>query len=155
MKHVKSFERLTSDEVFDIFKDTYNQNPLKEDHDFYIFLAGEKFEEAENGLYKKVLDIENMVRIKLDKESVGAMQGLKMRAMTQQGVKMYHIWLPNDIRELVDGKGSNSIESWLVDLIDKHKQTGSDDHGKKIYKEVINKHEEREKIKKDSNRYNI
>lgn len=155
MKHIKSFERLTSDEIFDIFKDTYNQNPLKEDHDFYIFLASDKFEETKNGLYKKVLDIENMVKIEPDKESMGAMQMLNIRAMHQQGVKMYHIWLPKDIREIVSGKGSNSIEPWLVDLIDKHKQQGSDAHGKKIYRDVSDKHKERREMKNDTDKYNL
>jgi hypothetical protein len=155
MKHIKNFERLTSDEAFDIFKDIYNQNPLKKDHDFYIFLAGDKFEETKNGLYKKILDIENMVRIKPDKESLSAMQVLNIRARHQHNVRMYHIWLPNDIREMVDGKGSNSIEPWLLDLINKHKQYNSDDHGKKIYKDVFNKHEERKLMKKDTDRYNI
>ena len=143
MKIIKKFEAYqTPDEQkekdetqIEILQDLINENPLSKDHDFYIFLGSDKFKETKDGLYKKVLEIERMVRITPDIQSIGAMKGMQMRAMVQQGVKLYHIWLPVEIRADVDGKGY-SLEPWIVDLINKHKSTGTDDHGKNVYKKI-------------------
>lgn len=145
MKYIKTYEK-NSEENSELLGDLLSENPLSKTHDFYIFLAGEKFEETENGLYKKVLDIENMVRI--TPNSVGAMKGLEMRAKFQQGVRLYHIWLPQEIRDDVEGHGSK-LEPWLVDLIDKHKRIGDKDgEGRKVMDDVIQR-------RKDINKYNL
>lgn len=143
MKHIKQFE--TIEEKVDLLDDLLRENPLSEDHDFYIFLASETFVPAENNLFKKGLDIENMVRIKADSQSVAAMAMLDMRSRFQAGTKLYHIWLPKELREEVEGNGGRSLEPWIVDLINKYKRIGTDSEGKRITKEVIDR---REDIKK-------
>jgi len=148
MKYIKTYEKRSEEVSADLLADLLNENPLSETHDFYIFLAGEKFEEDENGKYDKKLNIENMIRITPDVKSVGSMKGLQMRAMFQQNVKLYHIWLPQEIRDDIEGKGSN-LESWLVKLIDKYKRRGDPTgEGKKVMDDVIQR-------KRDINRYNV
>lgn len=149
MKYLKTFEKRSEEVQADLLADLLSENPLSETHDFYIFLGGEKFVEDENGKYDKKLDIENMVRITPDVQSIGAMKGLQMRAMFQQGVKLYHIWLPQEIRDDIEGKGSNSLDSWLVDLIDKYKRRGDPTgEGKKVMNEVKQR-------KEDAKKYNL
>lgn len=166
MKHLKKFESSWEDErqekketeeeiQIEILRNSIEQNPLSEDNDFYIFLAGDRFEEDEDGRYRKTLDIENMVRITPDMKSIGAMQGLQMRARFQQGVKLYSIWLPKELQSDVEGKGSLSLEPYLVDLINKYKQTGSTEEGRQKFKEIEKKAKEdvpgRRKITKKFN----
>lgn len=145
MKHLKKFE--SEEDQVELLSDLIKENPLSEDHDFYMFIAGEHFSETKNGLYKKTIEIENMVRITPDKKSISAAKGLEMRIKFQHNSALYHIWLPQDIRELVEGKGSN-LEPWLVDLINKYKQRGADAHGIKVLKDVKQR-------KKDITKYNI
>lgn len=145
MKHLKQFE--VSKYNLELFQELYDENPLKDTHDFYMFIASDKFEESENGLYKKVLNIENMVRITPNAESVSAANFLEMRARFQTDSKLYHIWLPKEIRKDVEGKGA-SIEPWLVELINKYKQRGSDEHSKQVYNDVVAR-------KKDMKKYNL
>ena len=103
-----------------------------------MFIAKDTFKEAKGGLYKKTLEIENMVRMTPDVQSIMASKGLEMRAMVQIDSKLYHIWLPKDIRSMVEGKGTN-LESWIVDLIDKYKMRGTTEEGKKIYRNVVDR----------------
>jgi hypothetical protein len=146
MKHLKLFE--ISKYNLDLFQEIYDENPLKDTHDFYMFLGHEKFEETDGGLYKKVLDIENMVRITPDAKSVNAANMMALRAQFQHDARLYHIWLPKEIRNDVEGYGSN-IDPWLVDLIDKYKRIGDKDgEGKRVMKDVIRRRE-------DMKKYNI
>lgn len=125
------------EETVQLLKDVMSENPLHTTYDFYYFVAAEKFEEdEESGLYKKTIDIENMCRITSDEQGVLSMEGIKMRARFQENSKPYHIWLPKDVRSMVEGNGSQNIEPWLNDLIDKNKQQGSDKHGKEALKNV-------------------
>ena len=141
MKYIKLFEKTKEDNELELLSDLIDENPLSETHDFYIFLGGEKFEDDENGKYDKKLDIENMVRITPDVKSIGAMKGLQMRAMFQQGVRLYHIWLPQEIRDDVEGKGEN-LEPWLLELINKHKGFGDKEgEGRRVMKDVIQRRE--------------
>jgi hypothetical protein len=148
MKYIKNFESKKHEEQIEILRDLIDENPLSVDHDFYIFLASDTFKEDKNGLYKKVLDIENMVLIKPDINSLGAMAGLKMRAMVQHGTKLYHIWLPKDFRNDVEGRSSNRMDKWVLDLIDKYKVVGTDEHGKMVYKNVLDR-------RADMDKYNL
>lgn len=145
MKHIKTFE--VSDYNIDLFKEIYDENPDKDTHDFYMFIGHDEFEEAENGMYKKVLGIENMVRIKPDKKSVNAANMLDLRSRFQGGgCKLYHIWLPKEIRKDIEGYGSRNIEPWIVDLIDKYKRIGDKDgEGRKV---ADNVRQRREDVKK-------
>lgn len=138
MKHIKNHEgywddqrkekrEKTKDQV-ELMRDIFNDNPMHKDHDLYMFVGRDDFREDEDGRYSKSLEIENMVHINPDEESSLSVEwALKMRASVQGG-KVYHIWLPKGITELVSGKGSGSLEPWLIDLINQHKQTG----GKKV-----------------------
>ena len=149
MKYIKTFEeRSSTKDDIELLKDLLMENPLYDTHDFFIFLASDDFQESEGGLYKKTIDIENMVKITQDENSLAAMKGLEMRSMFQQNVKLYHIWLPKEISDEVEGKGSKSIEPWLVELINKHKVSGADEHGKQVYRDVA-------KRKKDIDKYNL
>lgn len=130
-----------------LFQELYDENPLKDNHDFYIFIAKYAFEEVEGGLYKKKLVIENMVRITPNEESINAINMLSLRAQFQNDSDLYHIWLPKEIRSEVEGKGSN-IEPWIGELIDKYKMKGSDEHGKQVYRNVLQR-------RKDIEQYNL
>lgn len=129
-----------------LLKDLLDENPISKTHDFYMFVGSDKFEETESGMYKKIIDIENMVRITGDEKSLAASQGLNMRARFQENSKVYHIWLPKEIRSEVEGKSSQSIDPWLVDLINNYKQRGSDEQGKRIFKDVKSRRDNMEKF---------
>jgi len=146
MKHLKTFE--VKKEDVELLDELINENPINKTHDFYIFIGRDNFIEDKDGLYKKSIDIENMVRILPDSKSIAAMQGLEMRVRFNPESSLYHIWLPKGIEDEVEGKGSNSIEPWLIDLINQHKQKGSDEHGRKVLKNVIDR-------KKNIIKYNI
>jgi hypothetical protein len=149
MKHLKTFEaKQSKEDQIELLKDLLMENPQYETHDFYIFIGRNDFKEEKDGRYKKTIEIENMVKITPDENSLGAMAGLDMRARFQTDSKIYHIWLPKELEDEVAGKGSNRIEPWLVDLIDKHKGSGADEQGKAIYKKVSSR-------KSDAERYNI
>lgn len=164
MKHIKKFESRWDDEKkeaekkrkhnVDILGDLLDRNPLSEDHDFYIFIGRDEFKKAEGGMYKKTLEIENMVEITPDQNSLFASAGLELRARFQGGA-VYHIWLPKDMAEFVSGKGSNSMEDWVVDLIDKYKRTGGDDQGRQIYKDVVKKRKIIDDAIDSGEKYNI
>lgn len=155
MNHVKTYEAKDEEQMkkdqerVDLLRDLLNENPNNETHDFYVFLASESFEEAKEGLYKKKLEIENMVRISPDYNSVGAMAGMEMRARFQSDSKLYHIWLPKEAREDIEGKGSGSMEPWLVDLIDENKlKGGGDENSRNVYNNVVQR-------RKDMGKFNI
>jgi hypothetical protein len=142
MKYIKQFE--TIEDKVELLGDLLEENPLSEDHDFYVFLASETFVPVKD-LYKKGLDIENMVRIQADSNSVGAMTMLEMRSRFQAGTKLYHIWLPKAFRKDVEGNGGKSLSPWIVDLINKYKRRGTDTEGKRITQEVIQRREDMKK----------
>jgi hypothetical protein len=95
-----------------------------------MFVGRDDFREDKDGRYTKTLEIENMVKI-TPENAMSSNFGLGMRAQIQGG-KVYHIWLPKEMENMVSGKGSNSLEPWLVDLINQHKQTLSDSKGPKL-----------------------
>ena len=155
MKYIQNFESKQDDERkkkleddIQLLDDLIMENPIHKTHDFYIFLARDEFKKAKKGMYKKTIDIENMVKITADAQSLSAMKGLEMRRNFQGEVQLYHIWLPKEIEEDISGKGSNSIEPWLVDLIDKNKQKGADEHGRNVVKDVKQR-------KNDMNTFNL
>jgi len=155
MKYIKQFETREEEEKkkrkenLQIFKDLFQENPLSQTHDFYMFIGRSKFIELPDGNYKKSLEIENMVRIKPDQQSLSASNGLSLRVMVQHDDSaLYHIWLPKEIRKDVEGKGDHSIEPWLVDLINTHKQKGSDDHGRQVAKDIKQR-------RNDMDKYNL
>ena len=166
MKHIKTFEktwqeRQEEEEIkrekdkrkkIELLSDLLTANPLHKTHDFYIFIGRPDFREAKNGMYKKTLEIENMVKITSDIQSIGAMQGLEMRAKFQADSEIYHIWLPKEMKEDISGKGSQSMEPWLVDLINEHKRKGADNHGREIYKKAYDEIYTRET---DEEKYNL
>lgn len=133
MKHIKKFESSLNKEEQEKRKDQVeltgellSENPMSKDNDLYIFVGRDDFREDKDGRFTKTLEIENMVKI-TPENAVHTEWGLSMRARFQGG-KVYHIWLPKELEEEVSGKGSNSIEPFIVDLINKYKQTS----GKKV-----------------------
>ena len=156
MKYIKKFESNDKiDDKVELLADLMKENPIHKTHDFYIFIARDDFKETKNGLYKKTIDIENMIRITPDAHSVGAIQGMEMRARFNPESALYNIWLPNEIREDVENKSSNGMEDWLVELINKHKLRGGDEHGKKVYRDVVNRREEDKKTAITANKFNL
>lgn len=155
MKHIKKFEINKEEEKekkekedLDLLRDLINENPLSVDNDFYIFIGRDGFKDAGKGLYKKSLEIENMVRISDNMNSIFAMKGLDMRSRLQSDSTLYHIWLPKELRSDIEGKGSNNIEDYMIDIIDKYKMRGTTDEGKRITREVKQR-------RKDIGKYNI
>jgi len=144
----KEEEAAEREDKVQLLNDLLMENPLHVDNDFYLFIARDEFKEAESGLYKKTIDIENMVKIEGDSQSLGAIQGMQMRSMFQHDCSLYHIWLPKELEHDISGKGSGSLDEWLVELINKYKVKGTDQHGKDIYKKVIDR-------KKQIDNYNL
>lgn len=156
MKYLKKFEAKEDiNDKIGLLKDLMKENPIHKTHDFYIFIASDDFKESKDGLYKKTIDIENMVRITPDGHSVAAMQGMEMRVRFNPQSSLYHIWLPKDVRDDVEGKGSQSLEPWLVDLINEHKQKGADEHSKQVYRDVVNRREEDKKAIVVADKFNL
>jgi hypothetical protein len=147
MKHIKKFEKIDNEDI-DFLDELIRENPLSEDNDFYIFIGRQDFVETKNGLYKSSIYIENMVRISPDENSIHIANLLGMRLRFQTDSKMYHIWLPKDIRNEVEGKGSGSLEPYIIELINKYKQKGTDEQGKKVYNDVKQR-------RKNINNYNL
>lgn len=150
MKHIRTFEANKKNDVdeVELLHNLLMENPNYKTHDFYIFIGRPEFKEEDDGRYRKTIEIEKMVKITPDSASVGAMKGLTIRANFDPNSTLYHIWLPKEIEDEVDDKGSNSIEPWLVDLIDKHKMKGSDEQGRQVYNDVLQR-------MKDIDKYNL
>lgn len=137
MKHIKYFEQKI-EYTADLLWELLNENPLNADNDFYLFIGKNEFKETENGLYKKSLNIERMVRITPDEESIAAMRGMSMRARFQNDSKLYHIWITKDIRDEVEDKDSDDMDEIIVDLIDKYKNDNiADEHGGAVLNDII------------------
>ena len=146
MKHVKEFEN--NSENVDFIADLIKENPLSKDNDFYMFIGRPDFTETENGLYKKTVYIENMVRITPDENSIHSANLLHIRVRFQTDSQLYHIWLPKDLRSEVEGKGTGNMDEYIIELINKYKQKGTDEHGKQVYRDVKQRRE-------DINKYNL
>lgn len=116
MKYLKYFEGYSESDVM-AFKELLKMNPNSEDNDLYAFLAKDEFVEEKDGRFKKVLGIEKMMRISGDRESMGTLQGLQLRARFVPEVTFYKLWIPKDLREEVEDKGYEEIESYILDAI--------------------------------------
>ena len=57
-----------------------------------------------------------MNRVTRDRAGMGTIDGLQTRAKFNQLI-FDTIWLPKEIREMVDGKGYQDIEPWLLNSI--------------------------------------
>jgi len=121
MEHLKLFEDY-SEHISnkDLFKQLFDENPNKDTHDLYVFLSTDEFIKLPDDNYKKVLGIEKMNRITPDKQGMNAIAGMDMRAKFQSNIKMYGIWMPKDVRDMVDNKGYQEIEDWLLKTIGEH-----------------------------------
>ena len=160
-KYVKKFESyIDGIEDSELFADVYNENPLKDTHDFYIFIYNtEGFKEVEGGLYKKTFDIEKMV--KLDPSistNVGDMIGIEMRAkITAQRVGV--IWWPKGGEDMIEDKSSKDMDLYVLDLIEKHMSKYDIQHGKEVFKKIVDKNKEigksRIKVNKEIDNYNL
>ena len=139
MKHIKHLEQNVEYSP-DLLWELLNENPLSKDNDFYLFIGKDDFKEDKGGLYKKTLYIERMVRITPDQNSIQSMKGMELRARFQFDSKLYHIWITKDIRDEVEGKGSDEMDDIIVDLISKYKKENvADKHGKEVFNDVISR----------------
>lgn len=103
---------------------TDDQVDFEAKNDRFIFIAKPGFREHPKGSgnYKKTLDIENLYKIDQyqmhDQQALGMM---KVRAAHQgEGSRVYTVTLPAGT---MPDKANTDLPDWLVDLIDKHKET--------------------------------
>ena len=140
-KYIKTFESYVEgvdDE--DLFRTTYYENPLSTTHDMYSFIYRDGFKELESGDYRKTIEIEKMVKITPNSEGLGNMKGLKMRAMVDtQNNKVGVIWWFKDAEDMINNKGSQDMDLYLIELIDKHKSDTNDSQGRDVFKNVKNR----------------
>ena len=116
MEHLKYFEGY-SEEDLKIFQELYDMNPNSKEHDLFAFVARYEFVEEENGRFKKVLGIEKMIKINKDRQGMSNIQGLQARGQFDNDLRYYQIWLPKDISDMVENKGYEEIESFILDAI--------------------------------------
>ena len=115
-----------SDEDLTVFKELYDMNPHSKDNDLYAFVARSEFIEEGDGRFKKIFGIEKVMKIGKDREGMGNIEGLKMRAKFDSELKYFQIWLPEEIGEMIEGKGYEEIEDFILDsLYDKLKNRGT------------------------------
>lgn len=161
MKKVKTFEgyweaererrRKRQEDQKDLARELLDENPMFEENDLYMFVGRDDFREDKDGRYTKTLEIENMVKVEPETANQTGW-GLNMRAQIQGG-KVYHIWLPKELEDMVSGKGSNSLDDWLVNLINQHKQSASDIKGQKL--DVEKRLKDIRDRKNDMDKYNL
>jgi len=116
MKHLRAFESY-SDEDLKVFQELYDMNPNNKEHDLFAFVARTEFVEEDDGRFKKTLGIEKMIKITRDRQGMSNIQGLQMRGNFDPELKYYQIWLPKDISDMVEDKGYQDIEPYILDAI--------------------------------------
>lgn len=102
-----------------------DRRKMEEDNQMYVFIARPKFKEAEDGNYKKDIEIERLVPIDpYDSKDAYALSMMKMRARMQSNdSNVYCIWLPKDAFDEGDLDGINEPEmEYLRSLIDQKKE---------------------------------
>lgn len=136
MKYLKTFENKSMEEQIELLNDLINENPLHIDHDFYLFIGKYDFIEDKDNRYRKTLEIERMIKITPDEKSINLMNGLRKRSLFQTDSKLYNIWLPKFMEDDVAFKGSHDLDDNIIEIIDKYKNQGSDQHGKDVFNNV-------------------
>lgn len=136
MKYLKTFEKISMEEQIELLNDLINENPLHKDNDFYMFIGRNEFKEDIDGRFRKTLEIERMIKITPDEKSINLMNGLRKRSLFQTDSKLYNIWLPKFMEDDVVFKGSHDLDDNIIEIIDKYKNQGSDQHGKDVFNNV-------------------
>lgn len=136
MKYLKTFEKISMEEQIELLNDLINENPLHKDNDFYMFIGRNEFKEDIDGRFRKTLEIERMIKITPDEKSINSMIGLQTRSKFSSDSKLYNIWLPKYIEDDIAFKGSSELDEYLIELIDKYKNQGSDQYGKEVFNNV-------------------
>lgn len=77
-----------------------------------------------------------MIKITPDEKSINSMIGLQTRSKFSSDSKLYNIWLPKYIEDDIAFKGSSELDEYLIELIDKYKNQGSDQYGKEVFNNV-------------------
>jgi len=131
----------------------YDSNPLSKTHDFFAFLYNDGFKEdgEGSGNYKKVIDIEKMHKV--EREHVSDLQGMFLRArFSNQNVGL--IWWPKEGSDMIDGKNSEEMDFYLIDLIMKHRsKKGTADYN--IFDNIEKKMQNRSDARKKSKDFNL
>jgi len=122
----------------DLFADVYRQNPLHKTYDFYIFIYKDGFKELEDGNFKRILEIENMYRLKPDGSNHKDPSMMYFRARMNDS-SVGQIWWPKESRELVDHLSSDDMEIYVLDMIEKHMTKGSSKEGIDVFNQVKDK----------------
>ena len=136
MKYLKTFEKISMEEQIELLNDLINENPLHKDNDFYMFIGRNEFKEDIDGRFRKTLEIERMIKITPDEKSINSMIGLQTRSKFSSDSKLYNIWLPKYIEDDIAFKGSSELDEYLIELIDKYKNQGTDQYGKEVFNNV-------------------
>jgi len=91
-----------------------------EENDCLVFNASYEFIENDQGLFKKQLNIEKLMKVDIyDTTDLQIINMMKMRSRFQQDVETYFIWVP---KGSFDGYiETNDIPDYILELIDKKK----------------------------------
>jgi len=116
MEHLKYFEGYNEEDL-KVFQELFDMNPNSKEHDLFAFVARPEFIEEKDGRFKKVLGIEKMIKINKDRQGMSNIQGLQARGNFDRELKYYQIWLPKDISDMVENKGYQDIEPFILDAI--------------------------------------
>lgn len=91
-----------------------------EENDCLVFNASYQFIETDGGVYKKVLNIERIIKIDIyDVADLKMVNMMKMRTRFQNDLETYMIWVPkSSFDEYIE---SNEFPDYILDLIDQKK----------------------------------
>ncbi len=116
MEHLKTFEGYSEEDEI-VFRQLFDMNPNNKENDLFAFVAKFEFIEEDDGRFRKVLGIEKMIKITNDSIGMGNLEGLIMRGSHVSELNFYKIWLPKDISGMVENKGYEEIEDYILDAI--------------------------------------
>lgn len=91
-----------------------------EENECLVFNASYEFIENDQGLFKKKLNIERLMKVDIyDASDLQIINMMKMRSRFQQDVETYFIWVPKgSFDEYIE---TNDIPDYILELIDKKK----------------------------------
>jgi len=136
----------------EFIEDLYYANPLYKTHDFFVFIYTYDFKKLNNNNYKRVLDIENMHKVTPD--NYIDVMGMNIRARVEKK-KIGTIWWPKELSDLINGKSSNDMDLYIIDMIEKYMIIKNDAISKEIFKKIYDKKLKKSKNIEKQNRYNL
>jgi hypothetical protein len=131
------FETFTDNmDNIELFKMTYNENPLHTTHKLFFFIYDYEYRELDDGNYKKIIAPEKMVEINADKNGYHNGQGMLFRTKFVDK-KFGVIWWPMGETYMIKNKGINNLDEYILNIIDKHKSNLENNDGKTVFYNLI------------------